>query len=399
MYGPMQSLPYSLILGLAVLIGWVVNEKHRFKQFDVFVVLLILFILWISFTTFNAVFPEPAFVKWDRTYKILSSGVLLALMLNSRARVEAFLWSLAIIFGLLAFRSAIRTIGTGGGGGLIVIGIGGFLTDRNVLAICLAMAFPLMLCLGKYSHVFPRNRIFSITVFSGAAASVIGLLGTQSRGGILSLAMVTFVMLTFTKRKVVAWLLAAIVIPIVLLLAPDEVWERMSTLKQYDQESSAAGRIEAWRWAWKYFLNNPLGGGFGVFRLNSNVAANSETSYLEAHSTYFEILAENGAIGTGIFLLLMLLSAMACLKSLRQSRKVKDTYVERVSEAVMAMLAGLYLGSAFLSLSTSPLFFYMFVLCGRLHVMLPKMEQIGPKNSKSLLAKTKIRNAPSFGNY
>jgi putative inorganic carbon (hco3(-)) transporter len=369
MYGPLQSIPYSLLLGLACLIGWLIKEKDKFAQFDLLVTLLCLLALWISYTTFFAVFPEPAFVKWDRTVKILGAGILLALMLNSRERLEAFLWSFVIIIGLLAVRAAIRTIATGGGGGLIIIGIGGFLTDRNALALSLAMAFPLMLCLGKFSNVFPRNRLFSVTVYSGAVACVIGILGTQSRGGVLSLLAVIGVMVVFTKRKFLAAAVASLLVPIGFLLAPQQTIDRLATIKEYDQESSAAGRVNAWNWAWEYFKDNPLGGGFGVFRLNTSGVVGGELGYLEAHSTFFEILAENGFIGTALFLFLMILSALACLKSLKIARKANDAYAERVSQATLAMVAGLYLGSAFLSLSTSPLFFYTFVLCNRLQAM------------------------------
>jgi putative inorganic carbon (hco3(-)) transporter len=388
MYGPLQSIPYSWILGGACFIGWLFQEKAKFRQIDAFVVLLTLFTIWISITTVMAVFPEPAYVKWDRTIKILAAGLLLALMLNSRNRVEAFLWTLAIIFGLLAFRAAIRTIATGGGGGLIVVGMGGFLGDRNVLALSLAMAFPLMLCLGKYSNVFPRNRLFSITVFSGAIASLIGVLGTQSRGGVLSLIAVGAVMVMFTQKKMLAAFLATLVSLIILVLAPEAVFERMATIGDYEKEGSAAGRVNSWIWAWNYFLGNPLGGGFGVFRLNVSSAEKNEYGWLEAHSTIFEILAENGFIGTVLFIILMFISAKACMRSLKNSRIQKDVYVERISQTVLAMLAGLYLGSAFLSLSTSPLFFYMFVLSCRLKVMLQVEEKSQTKQARRVYAQS-----------
>jgi putative inorganic carbon (hco3(-)) transporter len=395
MFGPFQNLNYSLVLGLCVFIGWLFKEKGKLKQLDFLVVCLCLFALWISVATIQAVFPEPAFVKWDRTIKILAAAVLLALMLNSRDRVEAFLWALTIIFGLLAFRGALRTIETGGGGGLIVVGMGGFLTDRNVLALALAMAIPLMLCLGRYSKVFPRNRTFSLVVFFGCAASLIGLLGTQSRGGILALAVVGIVMTLFTDKKIVAACTTTFIAALVLAFAPQELWDRMSSIKDYEQESSAAGRVNAWNWAWNYFLEHPMGGGFGIFRLNvAGVTNDSYGGYLEAHSTFFESIAESGFIGTGLFVTLMIYSVIATLICLRKAKSANDVYVQRICQAVLAMLAGLYVGSMFLSLSTSPLFFYMFALSGRLRVMLQSKQSLPtPRSAKAFVKSNERKHA------
>ena len=44
----------------------------------------------------------------------------------------------------------------------------------------------------------------------------------------------------------------------------------MDTLADYQQDASAMGRIDAWKWAWSMGLQHPvLGGGFGVFVLDA----------------------------------------------------------------------------------------------------------------------------------
>jgi putative inorganic carbon (HCO3(-)) transporter len=84
-----------------------------------------------------------------------------------------------------------------------------------------------------------------------------------------------------------------------------ETWhERMGTIIDYETDSSAQGRITAWRMAFNLALHQPLGGGFEAFRPMTYLMYLPEAGArgTDAHSNWFEVLGEQGFIGLALYL-------------------------------------------------------------------------------------------------
>src|SRR3546814_2833471 len=95
---------------------------------------------------------------------------------------------------------------------------------------------------------------------------------------------------------------------------------RMSTIQTYEADASASTRLAVWAWTWDYAKKNPLGGGFEAYRQNSlrvNTVSSETTGAVEVidrsvvadqgrayHSSYFEMLGEQGFPGLILFLLI-----------------------------------------------------------------------------------------------
>jgi probable O-glycosylation ligase (exosortase A-associated) len=130
-------------------------------------------------------------------------------------------------------------------------------------------------------------------------ASVVAILATYSRGGLLALAAVSVFIWLKSRKK----LLPAIVILIAVLsaiLAMPEKWsERMGTIETYQEDRSAMTRLEIWGAAFKIALARPLtGGGFGA--TYSQAVIDTYDPGIEArapHSVYFEVIGEQGFVG------------------------------------------------------------------------------------------------------
>jgi O-antigen ligase len=92
----------------------------------------------------------------------------------------------------------------------------------------------------------------------------------------------------------------------VLLYAPDVYFQRLSTLSAPSQESSADGRLHAWRAGTNMALGNVFGVGAGNFPNNfpKYRAGDAPTRWMTAHSMYFLVLGELGFFG--LFLVLKL---------------------------------------------------------------------------------------------
>jgi putative inorganic carbon (HCO3(-)) transporter len=177
-----------------------------------------------------------------------------------------------------------------------------FLGDGNDFSLSLCILMPLAMLLALHSQGMKRMAYFAVM-----GIVLLAIIATQSRGATLGIAAVFGYLWLQSSRKalgVVAILLAVVV---VLIYAPPVYFQRMGTITNYENESSAEGRIHAWRAGTRMAANNVLGVGAGNFP-NSFPKYRSEdapTRWMTAHSMYFLILGELGILG--LLLLLKLI--------------------------------------------------------------------------------------------
>ena len=110
---------------------------------------------------------------------------------------------------------------------------------------------------------------------------------------------------------------------------PKSFTDRMSTIENHQADQSASTRIAVWKWTWDYVQDHPFGGGFDAYRGNKiryqTKAAETSVSSTEVqatyvedasrayHSSYFEMLGEQGFPGIALWLWLQLLGCHCCL--------------------------------------------------------------------------------------
>jgi probable O-glycosylation ligase (exosortase A-associated) len=143
------------------------------------------------------------------------------------------------------------------------------------------------------------------------------------------------------------------------LIAPESWFGRMDTLTNYQQDASAMGRMDAWKWSWTMGLQHPiLGGGFGVFVLDAG-SIRGKAGWLEAHNIFFEILAEHGFVGLGLFCGLMIAIYRSCAVVQKRVRgRVEYAWTADLARATQIALVAFAVGGSFVSIASNP-FLYM----------------------------------------
>jgi len=161
-------------------------------------------------------------------------------------------------------------------------------------------------------------------------------------------------LLVFKARSKIATMLGAgAILLMVLQFAPASWFARMDTTAEYESDSSAKFRIDAWQWAWEMALEHPLtGGGFRVFALNK---ARDREGYVEAHNIFFEVLAEHGFIGLGLFCWLIFATYRSCSAVRRLSAGHPAlAWAEDLAGMLQVSLIVFTAGGMFVSIATSP---------------------------------------------
>jgi probable O-glycosylation ligase (exosortase A-associated) len=157
-----------------------------------------------------------------------------------------------------------------------------------------------------------------------------------------------------SRNKLVYLMLAAALGFLVFSFMPDTWHDRMETIEEYEADSSAMGRIKAWRMAFNLAMARPLGGGFETFKPDAYLMYLPEVGArrTDAHSIYFETMAEHGFIGLGLFLAIGLFSLMACGRLIRRTRGVESLlWMNQLARMIQVSLVGYAVSGLFLGLA------------------------------------------------
>ncbi|MDB5364110.1 MAG: O-antigen ligase [Rhodospirillales bacterium] len=295
-----NALPnqYSLFVALITIGVWTFTEKKVVPRPFWLLAIFLCFVLWTQITTYLAVFPEDAAVKWERTNKVFLIALLTSAMLTTRVRIEALMWTMALAIGYFAISGAAKTILSGGGGNTVVGAYDSFMSDRVAFAFYLCALIPILWYLGRHDTMLARFKWRNYIIKGLIVAVIISVIGTHARTGIVA-GLCTFAMFVWhSKHKFVTAVGGVVMLSIALMFAPAEYFKRAETVETYDQDESAQSRVESWTWAYNYAKGHPIvGGGYKVFQLNLR-----GNSWLEAHNSFFEVLAEHGFVGLFLFI-------------------------------------------------------------------------------------------------
>ena len=118
------------------------------------------------------------------------------------------------------------------------------------------------------------------------------------------------------------------------------------------------GPIDAWKWSWAMGLQYRIsGGGFGVSSWTQEVLG--KAGWLEAHNIFFEILAEHGFVGLGLFCGLMIAIYRSCAVVQKRVRgHVEYAWTADLARATQIALVAFAVGGSFVSIASNP-FLYM----------------------------------------
>jgi probable O-glycosylation ligase (exosortase A-associated) len=228
--------------------------------------------------------------------------------------------------------------------------------DNNDLALALNMVLPLMIFFAR-TWGTRRGRL----IWAGVAGStVLAVLFTYSRGGVVALAAVLGVLLLRSRQRLPALVAVVAVLVVAMVFAPPAWVDRVSSITDYEEDSSVNGRFNSWAFAWNLALARPLvGGGFGTFTPDLfQVYAPDPDTVVVAHSIYFDMLATQGFVGLLLFLSLLLTSLWRAERLRRRSLRCGAVWFAGCAEALQLSVIAFMVGGAFLSQSWHEIFYH-----------------------------------------
>ncbi len=321
-WGIITSLQLSLITFIAAFAGYVVLDSKEGSRFTPRQALIVALLAWCGYTTLVAVFQDSAWDKWAWVWKSMFFAAFLPLTLRTRLRLESAVLVFALAIGAIAINGGIKTLFGGGGYGTLTLLVddNSGIYEGSIISTAAIASIPLILFLARRGTLFPPSKWVWLFCAALIFSCLLIPVGTNARTGLVCVGVLAVLLLRQVRHRFLFAGLAGAAMTLSLPFLPAEFTERMGTITGFQSDESASTRLEVWKWTYHYALGNPRGGGFDAYRANSftyqlpevtGEGNNRQITYTEVtdearayHSSYFEMLGEQGWLGLGLWLLL-----------------------------------------------------------------------------------------------
>ena len=380
-YYLLNSVPVSLIFFVLAVGGWLVMDDKSGTRFSVRQLLLVLLLGWCGYTTMTADFPAAALTKWDWVWKALVFAIFLPVTLRTRLRMEGLLLFMVLSAGSIVIVGGIKTLVSGGGYGSLNLGLddNSGLYEGSIISTVAIAIIPTILFLARHGTIYPLD--WRVKLFTAALvfACLLIPVGTEARTGLICIGLLGVLMLRDMKRRALYIAGVGLALAVAIPMLPQSYTTRMHTIQGYQGDQSASTRIAVWKWTWGYVQDHPFGGGFDAYLQNKLTIRLTDTSgkasggggapevaYDQArayHSSYFEMLGEQGFLGFGMWALLHIAGLVRMELLRRRFRRETDPSESWIAPLASALQHGhlIYLvGALFVGIAFQP-FIYMLV--------------------------------------
>ena len=376
-YHLLNAFPISMMLAPLAMGAWLLFDEKRWTRFSGRQGIILLLLIYVALTTFNADLPVEAQFKWVWVWKVLLFAVFLPLAIWSRLRIEALLMVVVLSVAAIVIPVGIKTALGGGGYGQAL----GFvdnntgLFEGSIMSTAAIGVIPILIWFARHGTLFKPNWMVNAFVGCLIFACLLVPVGTQARTGLVCIAALVLFALRFTKRRLLYIGIIGVVGAAAIPLLPSSFQERMGTIQEYKADESASTRLAIWKWTIDYAVEHPFGGGFEAYRQNKlqydltatqsvgSVAAVKQDTVTDAgrayHSSYFEMLGEQGFPGLILWLLIHGYSLVRMEAVRRRFRKADgdDAWISPLATALQTAHLVYLVGSIFVGIAFMPFIF------------------------------------------
>lgn len=291
---PLKMVPIPTLLDVSLFVAVLASGRASFsnKQTKLWLILLAFMLAWVPFATNN--YWALMIFKELTLYFFFYLGIVT--FVNSEERMQKLIFMWLGVHGLLAVNGILHH----------GQGVGGWLGDENDFGMEMNVAVPLAFFMYLAATTL-RARLLYICLLGLFLMSVVA---TASRGAFLGLLAIAAYCWFYSPRKIMSLALGICLVGLVLVAAPQEYWDRISSITEDKtmEEGTAGQRMFTWGIGWEMFLANPVFGvGQGNFPwtigeyLGGRTWQTKSLAGRQAHSLYFTLLPELGLVGIMLF--------------------------------------------------------------------------------------------------
>jgi putative inorganic carbon (HCO3(-)) transporter len=354
----LDALKLNLLVPVTAIIGTFVRKSpvsNRDLMNEPNTIAMIAFLGVLCMSTLFAVVTSYAFDVTKNVFAYMLIYLVLVRQLGDVARIKGVF---ATLIGVHVLAIGLSPDIFADSSGRASVNAGAFLGDGNDFALSVNIILPLCLFLLQES----RKKLGQLLWLGTTILLLLAIVATKSRGGTIALVVVGLYFWMRSRRKLAtaACVLAGALT--VVVAAPPAYFSRMSTISD-TEESSAQGRINAWKTAASMAADNPLlGAGAGHFP--SAYGARKGGRWMTAHSIYFLLLGELGIPGISVLLFLIIYNLVGnrrLQRDLKQFDPDRTLTASNLLASTSAAMVAFAVAGTFLSAAYYP---HLYVISG-----------------------------------
>jgi putative inorganic carbon (hco3(-)) transporter len=324
------------------------------------------FLILITLSSYNAYWPS---ISWNH-YMDYFNWVVVFFVLTQTVTTRTRFYILVLIFMLASFKLSMygaRTWAARGFGyadwGLA--GPRGFFNNPGELAIQMLMFGPIALffILGIKQHL-SRLKFWILCLMPLTA--VMTILGTNTRGGQLALAVQLLALLMLSKHRIKALILVGFIAVIGFSFLPEEQKSRYDAA---GSDSTSIQRILYWKHGWEMIKDHPvLGVGYFNFSQYYNVKHADDLVLGRGkpaelpHNIFIQVGTDTGFTGLVLFLLILGGAYWTTFRLKTQARAAGDVFTENMATGMNISLIGFVVAGQFVTVTYYPFLWIHLVL-------------------------------------
>ncbi len=368
--GYLNSIPVALIFALAAFATYLVKDRRDPPKVNAVLILQLCLAVWITITTFTlARNPAFAYDKWTNVIKVVLFAAFIPYVIRTRVQIEAFVLVYLLSIAAHIMPWGMKTFLTGGGYGLslgLLRSNSAMLAESSTVSTVGVMIVPLILVMRKNSILIPKGRITNIASFGVIVLGLVAAVGTFARTGLVAAGVGFISMWLRAKRKILFTIMALIMGGIMYSVTSDRWEARVSSVADYQNESSAMARVLVWQWTLKFVQSNPLGGGFLAYIGNviEFPSENGQPPMIQTsrayHNMFFSVLGDHGFPGLALYVGMLGAALVALQKARRLTHKLEEhVWCAELAQAVQVGLVTMMAGGFFVEIDWTPLVWYL----------------------------------------
>ena len=363
------TIRFNLIIVIVAVASYLFYANKPRMSWSGLASLAVLFYFCFSMSTFSALTAtDIPWVWWDTVTRIFALFLFCQLVLEKKLHWDTFVWAMVLVIGGYGMLEATKYLVSGLNHQIVGIQYGQ-MHDRNDLAVAMVAMIPLAVYLRSQTQA----KYLRLGLLAMICLLPVAVIGTFSRGGLITLAAVgLFYLLTSGRRFVPAALAIGVIALGLSFVVTDDYRYRAQTIQAADEDESFVGRTTAWKMSIYIALDRPLvgGGPFAVqtadvwplyiarydpeewFRSGTHV-----DTARAAHSLYFQVLGDTGFLGFFVYMAMLTSAILLLRKTTRLAKANGDPDIAELCKALLLSLGAIMIGGAALSIAYWDLIF------------------------------------------
>lgn len=347
-WGFASAFPWVMIIAVVAITATLMHADQRQRiQAKPVIVLMTLFVAWTGVTTLFAIEPQLAHSYWIQFFKIVLMAYFTLILVTDEQKLHWVLWTIVLSFGFWGFKGGLFTALSGGS--FHVLGPPqSFFRDNNDFALVLCMTLPLM----RYLQLYETRKWINYGLWALMALTALAVVGTYSRGGFLALGATMFMLIFKSRRKGSLILIVPLVAVAIAAFMPQQYSERIYSINNYEENTSATGRIDSWHFATNYAAHHPLLGGGLIMSANDaawNQYGPPGATHRAIHSVWFRVLGEHSFIGIGLYLVMLIAGWLSLARIRKRTRDLAGaSWMADLASMIQVSLVAFIVAGTFL---------------------------------------------------